>query len=97
MNNRVKNPYQSSLGAYIHDIFGLIPVKISGLKSGDSYVEFGGTLQIQERAYFGPVNIKRMTIRLLTDKGTILDLNNQNWSFSFIVQQLYNPLTTPKN
>ena len=95
-NNRIKNPYQSSLGAYIHDIFGLIPVKTAGLKSGDSYVEFGGTLQAQERTYFGPVNIKRMTIRLITDKGTILDLNKQNWSFSFLIQQLYNPMQKSK-
>ena len=90
--NRIQNPYQTSLGPYIQDIFGLVPIKTAGLQNGQSYIEFGGTLQIQERTYFGPVNIKRMTIRLLTDKGNILDLNNQNWSFSFIVQQLYNPM-----
>lgn len=86
-----QNKYQNSLGTYIQDIFGIIPVKTAGLTNGQTYIEFGGTLQIQERIYFGPVNIKRMTVRILTDKGTVLDLNNANWSFSLISQQLYNP------
>lgn len=83
--------YQNSLGIYVQDIFGIIPVKTAGLQNGQTYVEFGGTLQNQERIFFGPVNIKRMTIRILTDKGTILNLNNANWSFSLVAQQLYNP------
>ena len=86
-----QNKYQNSIGTYIQDIFGIIPVKTVGLTNGQTYIEFGGTLQIQERIYFGPVNIKRMTVRILTDKGTVLDLNNANWSFSLISQQLYNP------
>ena len=86
-----QNKYQNSIGTYIQDIFGIIPVKTVGLANGQTYIEFGGTLQIQERIYFGPVNIKRMTVRILTDKGTVLDLNNANWSFSLISQQLYNP------
>jgi len=80
-----------SSGPFIQDIFGIIPVKIAGLSYGQTYSEFGGTLQIQERVYFGPVNISRMTVRIMTDKGNILDLNNQNWSFSLITEQLYNP------
>jgi len=80
-----------SSGPFIQDIFGIIPVKTAGLSYGQTYSEFGGTLQIQERIYFGPVNITRMTVRIMTDKGNILDLNNQNWSFSLITEQLYNP------
>jgi hypothetical protein len=41
------------------------------------------------RYYFGPVNIHRMTIKLISDKGNVVDLNNANWSFSFLCQQLY--------
>jgi len=83
--------FQTNMGIYVQDIFGIIPVKTSGLINGQTYVEFGGTLQNQDRMYFGPVNIKRMAIRILTDKGNILDLNNANISFSLIAQQLYNP------
>ena len=80
------NSYGS--GPFVTDVFGLIPMKVSGLSNGSSYVEFGGTLQNQERSYFGPVNIQRMTVRLVTDRGNIVDLNNANWSFSLICEQL---------
>jgi hypothetical protein len=89
LNKYVKNTVSS--GPFVQDIFGIIPMKTAGLSYGQTYTEFGGTLQIQERVYFGPVNISRMTIKLMTDKGNILDLNNQNWSFSLIAEQLYNP------
>lgn len=89
-NNKYKKNTFSNV-PYVQDVFGLIPVKTSGLPNGASYVEFGGTLQLQERIYFGPVNIRRMTVKLLTDKGNVLDLNGQNWSFSLVAEQLYNP------
>ena len=72
---------------FIKDVFGIIPLK--GLVSGQTYVEFGGTLQNQERIYFGPVNINKMSVKLLTDKGTAIDLNGQDWSFTLIIEQLY--------
>jgi hypothetical protein len=83
-----KKSYSS--GPYIQDVFGLIPLKL-GIAAGQTYVEFGGTLQNQERVYFGPVNISRMTIKLINDRGEPVDLNGANWSFSFICEQLYNP------
>jgi len=78
-----------SNGPFIQDIFGLIPMKVSGLAVGAFYIEFGGTLQNQQRLYFGPVNIHRMTIKLITDRGDTVDLNGSNWSFSFVCEQLY--------
>lgn len=78
-----------SKGPFVKDIFGIIPIKTAGLLTGSTYVEFGGTLQNQERMYFGPVNIHRMTIRLLNDRGDMVDLNNANWSFSLVCEQLY--------
>jgi hypothetical protein len=81
-----------SNGPYVQDIFGLIPIKPG--QNGTTYVEFGGTLQNQNRTYFGPVNLKRMSIQLLTDRGDPVDLNGQNWSFSFICEQLYEQNST---
>jgi hypothetical protein len=75
-------------GPYVTDVFGLIPVKTNGLINGAPYVEFGGTLQNQERSYFGPVNIHRMGVKMVTDRGNNVDLNNANWSFSLICEQL---------
>ena len=82
-----------SNGPFIQDIFGLIPLKVSGLTFGAFYIEFGGTLQNQQRLYFGPVNIHRMTIKLITDRGDTVDLNGSNWSFSFVCEQLYQQKT----
>jgi hypothetical protein len=77
-----------SPGPFIKDLFGFVPIKPPA-NPGDYYTEFGGTLQNQERVYFGPVNIRKMSIQLLTDRGTIVDLNGSNWSFSFVCEQLY--------
>ena len=89
-----QNPSQQySPGPFIKDLFGIIPVKPPS-HTGDYYTEFGGSLQNQERLYFGPVNIRKMAIQLLTDRGMILDLNNSNWTFSFVCEQLYRASST---
>ncbi len=88
IRNKIMQKSYSS-GPFVRDIFGLLPIKTTGMQAGQVYVEFGGTLQNQERTYFGPVNIHRMTIKLLTDRGDLVDLNNANWSFSFICETLY--------
>ena len=41
------------------------------------------------RRYFGPVTIKTLKVRLLNDKGIVLDLNNMDFSFSLLVERLY--------
>ena len=74
-------------GVYVRDMFALLPVKTSG--AGSIYVEFGGTLQQQERVYFGPVNIRRISVKLVNDKGDVVDLNGGNWSFQLVCEQLY--------
>jgi len=72
---------------YLEDVFAIIP--LSPIAIGSTYVVFGSTLQIQERTYFGPVNIQRMSVKLVTDKGNIVDLNKSDWSFSLICEKLY--------
>ena len=73
----------------ISDIFAMIPLKIGGIPNGSYYIETGGNLQNQERLYFGPVNIHRMSIKLVNNNGDVVDLNDVDWSFSFICEQLY--------
>tara|TARA_B100001093_G_scaffold512045_1_gene581180 strand:- start:10542 stop:11849 length:1308 start_codon:yes stop_codon:yes gene_type:complete len=43
------------------------------------------------REYFGPVNIRKMHIKLLDELGRIVDLNNNDFSFSIVIEQLYDP------
>jgi hypothetical protein len=70
-----------------------IPLKgISALRNAtppEPFVETGIALQTNKREYFGPVNIERLRVRLLDDKGNIVDLNDNDWSFTMIVDQLY--------
>lgn len=70
------------------DVIAILPMKVSGLPNGASYMEFGGTLQNQGRSYFGPVNIRKLAVSLLSDRGNKVDLNNANWSFSLVVESL---------
>lgn len=76
-----------SPGPFIKDLFGFVPIK-SGT-NGSYFIEYGGSLQLQERLFFGPVNIRKMSIQLMNDRGDLVDLNGSNWSFSFVVEQLY--------
>ncbi len=68
------------------DVFAFMPIKHS--TTGLPFVEFGGSLQSNVRNYFGPVNINRLRIRLMDDKGNIVNLNNANWSFGIVCETL---------
>jgi len=72
------------------DIFALIPIKkVSGILPGDGLTEFSGPIQLNERIYFGPVDIEKLSIKLMTDKGNILNLNGNDWSFCLLAESLY--------
>jgi hypothetical protein len=72
------------------DILAIIPVKTStGVPTGSLLVEFSGSLQDSVRVYFGPVNIERMAVKLLDDKGNILNLNGNDWCCTFVCECLY--------
>lgn len=74
---------------YLNDMFALIPLKLSGLAPGAIFSEFGGALQDNDRKYFGPVNIRRITVQLVNDRGDVVNLNGTNWSFSIVCDYLY--------
>ena len=82
MNYRIRAPTSP-------DIFAMIPMKHTGMKLGDFYIEFGSSLQVNKRVYFGPVNIERLRIKLQDDKGNIINLNGVEWSVTFISENLY--------
>ena len=69
------------------DVFAFMPIKHG--ETGHPFVEFGGSLQSNVRNYFGPVNINRLRIRLMDDKGNIVNLNGANWSFGIVCETLY--------
>lgn len=76
-------------GPFATNVFGLLPLNIANLPNNSIYVDSSIGLRDQQRNYFGPVNIQRMSVKLINDRGETVDLNGANWSFSFICEQLY--------
>ena len=70
------------------DTFAMIPIKY-GMKVGELYVEFSGALHDNKRVYFGPVNIDRLRIRLLDDRGNVIDLHGADWCVTLLAESLY--------
>ena len=61
---------------------------IDSLKQKMSYLK-GKLPSSMERTYFGPVNIEKLEVKLINDKGRIVNLNYQDWSFALEITQLY--------
>ena len=89
MKNREQNTTFRGKAPTNTDTFALIPIKKGGMNTGDLYVEFGGSMQDNKRVYFGPVNIERMRVRLVDDRGYTVDLHGAEWCFTMVAELLY--------
>ena len=82
------------------DVLAIIPVENNGFDFRHTYSPYytsglppliktipNGS--IPQRKYFGPVDIERLRVRLVDDKGNLLNLNGNDWSFTMCVEQLY--------
>jgi hypothetical protein len=97
MNNNPNAGYETgnthstkySKGPFIRDVLAVVPIKTAGVINGQTIIIDSGSLQNQNRVYFGPVNINRLNISLMDDRGHVVNLNNSNWSFTLLIDQLY--------
>jgi hypothetical protein len=89
IKNKDRNTSYRGKAPTASDTFALIPVKHIGMKTGDLYVDFSGSLQDNKRIYFGPVDIDRMRVRLLDDRGFVVDLHGSEWCITLISENLY--------
>ena len=87
--NRNNNTNYLSKAPTSPDILAVIPIKPAGVSTGSLLVEFSGSLQDNIRTYFGPVDIDRMCVKLLDDKGNVLNLNGTDWCVTLICECLY--------
>jgi len=71
------------------DTFGIIPIKYASLTTGQLYSELSGQFQDNKRIYFGPVDIDRLRVTLLDDRGNVVDLHGADWSVTLISENLY--------
>ena len=44
----------------------------------------------EKREYFGPITLRKFHIRLLNERGNEINMNEDNWSFTLLIDQLYN-------
>jgi hypothetical protein len=81
------------MGPKTSDVFAVIPLRTgggaAGLSMGQHYIDSGPTLLSNQRAYFGPVVINKLRITLRDDKGHIVNLHGNDWSFSLVTEELY--------
>ena len=89
IKNRKNNPNLKLTPPNPSNILGIIPVKTNNLSFGQILVENANSLTFNTRRYFGPVDIERIEVKLLDDKGNLLDLNGADWSFSLFSEHLY--------
>ena len=89
IKNRSKTTSFKAKAPTNSDTFALIPIKYGGMSTGQLYVETSGQFQDNKRIYFGPVNIERLRIRLLDDRGNLIDLHGADWSITLISDNLY--------
>lgn len=88
-NNEKYSSYNKTSSPTSTDTFAIIPLGKKNMNTGDLYVEDSSTLQLNKRIYFGPVNIERMRLKLLDDKGNVLNLNGGDWCITIIAELLY--------
>jgi hypothetical protein len=68
-------------------ILGVIPINTNFF--GTAF-DNGSNFIYKKREYNGPVDISRITIKLLDQTGDIADLHNTNFNFSLQVKSIYN-------
>ena len=56
---------------------------------GHYITENSSSLQTNKRNYFGPVDIEKLRIKLLDDRGNIVNLNGLDWNIVLIAEVLY--------
>lgn len=54
-----------------------------------SLTQSGLNIITNKRYYFGPINLRKLQIKLINEYGTIVNLNNQDFSFSINIECSY--------
>lgn len=80
--NRITSPTTT-------DVLALIPLRLANNLSPGQQIIDDFNLDEAKRVYFGPVDIERLRVRLVNDKGYTVNLNGNDWSFSLTATTLY--------
>lgn len=71
------------------NVFAMIHFNKNGLAMGASITDTGPAIASYSREYFGPVTLQRLKVTLVDDNGFAVNLNGNDWSFTFSAESLY--------
>lgn len=80
---------QRLYGSNSSDVLAVLPIDMNTNNRQQPYTSFGANLILNERRYYGPVDISKMKVRLVDDKGNTVNLNGADWCMSLIINELY--------
>jgi hypothetical protein len=80
--DRVAEPTSSN-------VFAIINFNKNGLAVGSAISDSSPALAAYTRDYFGPVTLQRLKVTLVDDNGFVVNLNGNDWSFTFAAKALY--------
>jgi len=84
-NNKQVGPTSGSTFATIP-----LPADIIANSRPSPYVKFGSDLMVFKRNYTEPTTLERLTVTLNDDKGNLVNLYDNDWSFSLLVEEKLN-------
>lgn len=87
IKNRKNAPNNKLIPPTTNNVFAVIPIRPRSF--GTLLVEFSSPFQKNRREYFGPVDIEKLKVTLLDDKGYTVNLNGVDWSFTILSSHLY--------
>lgn len=85
--NNFKNKNSTLDATGINNVFGIVPFEQKSLIWGESM--FTSDKNRFKRKYNGPIDIDKMEVKLLDDRGNLLNLNGAEWSMTLISTHLY--------
>ena len=91
--NNAAYGYENTLeGPTSGSTFANIPLPADAISNSRPYpyVKFGSDLMIFKRVYAAPITLERLTVTLTDDKGNLVNLYDNDWSFSLLVEQKLN-------
>jgi hypothetical protein len=80
--DRVAEPTSSN-------VFAMVNFNKNGIAIGSTISDSGLALSAFTRDYFGPVTLQRLKVTLVDDNGFVVNLNGNDWSFTFAAKALY--------
>jgi hypothetical protein len=78
----------SLVGPTGNSVFAVIP--LAGINRPEPYIKFGVDLTVNVRNYNKPTNIERLRVSLSDDKGNLVNLYDNDWSFTLIIDERLN-------